>query len=255
MIAIGLCYVVLARDGAMASVTSTERIAPACARAALLRSSSPGSPAITPSPQSGRTSTTPRLRPERCLARPASRLHRNLRRRRHLCVWRRQARLGKNTLLIGATPVPLQPWRGGQGDYAEGPVWLDWVGWAGPTESLRWDKIKGATDETKQIPCGCLRLRRHTGISRLGRRTDGRAYLHRRTVASADTEDRGGSSRPRSRQHDDQRVRPACRPNGLCVGISDGERAQPPCGVCRSARARTTWAASCRSRRSATTRC
>ena len=57
--------------------------------------------------------------------------------------------------------------------------------------------------------------------------------------AGADTEDRGGGSRPCSRQHDDQRIRPARRPNGLRVGISDGERAQPPCGICRSARART----------------
>jgi hypothetical protein len=63
MVAIGFRYVVLARGGAMTSVTSAKLRHPFCARAASLRSFWPGSPAITPSAQSGRTSTTPRLRP------------------------------------------------------------------------------------------------------------------------------------------------------------------------------------------------
>ena len=36
-----------------------------------------------------------------------------------------------------------------------------------------------------------------------------------------------------------ERVCPVRRPHGLPVGLSDGERAQPPCGICRSTRART----------------
>ena len=65
MIAIGLCYVVFARDGAMTSVTDAERMAPVRERAGFLRNLRPDLPATTPSPRSGRTSTTPRLLPER----------------------------------------------------------------------------------------------------------------------------------------------------------------------------------------------
>ena len=58
MIAIGLCYVVFARDGAMTQVTSAERMAPALCAGELLRSLWPVLQAITPWPRSGRTSTT-----------------------------------------------------------------------------------------------------------------------------------------------------------------------------------------------------
>ena len=47
MIVIGLCYVVLARDGAMTSITRPSVWRPHCARAGSLRSSWPGLPAIT----------------------------------------------------------------------------------------------------------------------------------------------------------------------------------------------------------------
>ena len=102
---------------------------------------------------------------------------------------------------------------------------------------------RDATDEAKRTSCRNRGLRR-TGAARLGRGPDGPnpAVAHRsrdRTRAGADPEDRSRGSRPCSRQHDDQRVCPVCRPHGLPVGLPDGERAQPPCGICRSTRART----------------
>ena len=58
MIAIGLCYVVLARDGAMTLSRVLSAWHPTFVRAELLRSLWPELQAITPSPRSGRTSTT-----------------------------------------------------------------------------------------------------------------------------------------------------------------------------------------------------
>ena len=88
MIVIGLCYVVFARDGAMTSVTAAERIAPALCAVGIIAEFVAGVAAIMPLPRSGRTSTTPRLRHGKCLARVASRLHRSLSSRRHPCLRR-----------------------------------------------------------------------------------------------------------------------------------------------------------------------
>ena len=60
MIVIGLCYVVLARDGAMTSITEAERMAPALCAGGIIAEVVAGLPAITPSSRSGRTSTTAR---------------------------------------------------------------------------------------------------------------------------------------------------------------------------------------------------
>ena len=92
MIAIGLCYVVLARDGAMTSVTSAERMAPVLCAGGIIAEFVAGVAgyyavaAVWPN-----FYYTP-IRPEDHLAWTARRMHRHLRHRRHMRIRRHQAR-------------------------------------------------------------------------------------------------------------------------------------------------------------------
>src|SRR5271166_4961156 len=71
------------------------------------------------------------------------------------------------------------------------------------------------------------------------RRARWRAGIHNHTgTTSPDSDNCRRSSRPGSRQYDDQGVCPVCRPHGLHLGLSHGQRPQPPRGVCRGPRAR-----------------
>ena len=105
MIVIGLCYVVLARDGAMTSVTDARAHG---ARAVRGRDHCGGCGRIRRLLRRPRGLAELLLRPGAAwnmgLARTASRLHRDLRRRRHLRVRRHQTRLAEGG---GSDPVAI----------------------------------------------------------------------------------------------------------------------------------------------------